>query len=86
MENVEENGIENKERREVLAALVKYSAVVGGASTVVLSASEAVAKSAASGTGYRPIDDRDRRKKKKRKKNKSTRRRKTFTYNFKNNR
>ncbi|WP_170327787.1 hypothetical protein [Ruegeria arenilitoris] len=37
------------ERREVLAALMKYSAAVGAASTVALSASEVVAKSAASG-------------------------------------
>ncbi|WP_170329123.1 hypothetical protein [Ruegeria arenilitoris] len=60
-EEFEENEIENTERREVLAALVKYSAAVGGASTVVLSASEAVAKSAASGTAHQPrIKNKDR--------------------------
>ncbi len=42
--------IEDVERREVMSAILKYSAVVGGASTVVLSASDAVAKSAASGS------------------------------------
>ncbi len=49
MEQNKQNQLQDKERREVMAALLKYSAAVGGASTVVLSASEAIAKSAASG-------------------------------------
>ena len=54
----EQHEIENKERREVLASLLKYSAAVGGASTVVLSASEAVARSAASGSARKYDHDR----------------------------
>lgn len=49
MKEFENGEIVNTERREILAALMKYSAAVGGASTVVLSASEAVAQSAFSG-------------------------------------
>lgn len=55
--------IENKERREVLTALVKYSAAVGAASTVTLSASEAVAHSAASGYAHNPDKKKDAYKK-----------------------
>jgi len=43
--------IENPDRREVMSALLKYSAVVGAASGTVLSASQAIAQSAASGGG-----------------------------------
>ncbi|SLN58962.1 hypothetical protein ROA7450_03038 [Roseovarius albus] len=52
--NTERNDVESAERREVLTSLLKYTAVVGGASTVALSASEAVAKSSASGVKYKP--------------------------------
>ncbi|MEO0697587.1 MAG: hypothetical protein AAFY84_15960 [Pseudomonadota bacterium] len=41
--------IEDKSRREAIAAMAKYTAAIGGAATVVLSAQEAVAWSAASG-------------------------------------
>jgi hypothetical protein len=47
----EQDTIENADRREVMAALLKYSAVVGGASTIVLSSADAVSASAASGGG-----------------------------------
>lgn len=53
--------IENADRREAMSAIVKYSAVVGGATTTVLSASEAIAKSAASGGGYADINPQDYR-------------------------
>ena len=39
------------DRREVLAALTKYSAVVAGASTVVLTASASVSLASVSGSG-----------------------------------
>jgi len=44
--------IENPDRREAMSAIMKYSAVVGGATATVLTASEAIAKSAASGAGH----------------------------------
>jgi len=55
MKDFEETGheIDSPDRREVMSAIVKYSAVIGGASTTVLTASEAIAKSAASGRGYK---------------------------------
>lgn len=48
--NQQGTAIENAERREVLSALMKYSVAVGGASATVLTASQAVARSAASGS------------------------------------
>jgi len=43
--------IEKADRREAMSAIMKYSVVVGGATGTVLSASEAIARSAASGAG-----------------------------------
>ena len=51
--------IENANRREAMSAILKYSAVVGGATATVLSASEAIAQSAASGAGYADVDPQD---------------------------
>jgi len=43
--------IDDADRREAMSAILKYSAAVGGATATVLTASEAIAKSAASGAG-----------------------------------
>jgi hypothetical protein len=53
MENTSKDVIENADRREVMAAILKYSAVVAGASTVVMSSADAVSASAASRGGPR---------------------------------
>lgn len=43
--------IDSVDRRELMAAIMKYSVAVSGATATVLTASQAVAQSAASGAG-----------------------------------